>query len=115
MTPSPRPIATAGPVWSGPFTDTDFPALSTAEDASRLCAGLENLGIPAHARSRGGVPPREASFSVIAAGQATLVSISRMLEAGEPLIAIRRGFIASGTSRTSSICDKPLSNAAPLT
>jgi hypothetical protein len=50
-----------------------------------------------------------------AAAQAALVSICWTSDAGEPLIAIRRGFIAAGISRTSSICSKPLSNAAPLT
>jgi hypothetical protein len=37
--------------------------------------------------------------------QATaLPSICRTFEADEPAMAIRRGFIASGISRTSSIC-----------
>jgi hypothetical protein len=101
-----------GPDWSGPFTDTGFPVLSMAEDASRPCAGIE---IPRTFASRDGVRHGKRCPGVIAAGQAALVSISRMFEVGEPLIAIRRGFMASGTSRTSSIFNKPLSNAAPLT
>lgn len=44
-----------------------------------------------------------------------VVVIWRTFEAGEPAIEIRRGFMASGSSRTSSILSKPLSNAAPLT
>ena len=32
-----------------------------------------------------------------------------------PLMAIRRGFMASGISRTSSILSKPLSKVAPFT
>jgi len=37
------------------------------------------------------------------------------LPAGVLLIAMRRGFMASGISRTSSIFSRPLSNTAPLT
>ena len=46
---------------------------------------------------------------------AVLPSICRTFEAAEPAMEIRRGFMASGSSRTSSIKSKPLSNAARLT
>jgi hypothetical protein len=48
--------------------------------------------------------------------QAALASIWWTLSALDaPLMAIRRGFMASGISRTSSILSKPLSKLAPLT
>jgi hypothetical protein len=47
--------------------------------------------------------------------QAAFGSSCWMFEAATLLIAIRRGFIASGISRTSSIWSRPLSNAAPRT
>ena len=50
-----------------------------------------------------------------AAVQAALASICWTLLAGAPVMAIRRGFMASGICRTSSIFKRPLSKAAPLT
>lgn len=63
------------------------------------------------------LPPRKSISltQVIRRAQAALPSVCRMLGADDPAIEIRRGFLASGISRTNSICSKPLSNAAPLT
>jgi hypothetical protein len=47
--------------------------------------------------------------------QATLASSLCRLSGVAPLMAICRGFMASGISRTSSILSRPLSNVAPLT
>ena len=47
--------------------------------------------------------------------QAALDSIWCTLDCGAPLMAIRRGFMASGISRTSSIFSRPLSKDASLT
>src|SRR5215212_11653552 len=79
--------------------------------------GRNNSGRARHAKraSRGGTAATGGVAFENAAGQAALVSISRTLESDDPLIAIRRGFIASGISRISSIFNMPLSNAAPLT
>src|SRR5665647_1793191 len=75
-------------------------------DASRPCAGgidlwsLEQGNLPRRASAAGGLVVRGD-----AGGQAALVSSCWTLDAGELLIAIRRGFIASGISRISSICN----------
>ena len=47
--------------------------------------------------------------------QAALDSIWCTLDCDAPLMAIRRGFMASGISRTSSIFSRPLSKDASLT
>ena len=48
-------------------------------------------------------------------GQAALDSIWVTLLGAAPLIAIRRGFIASGISRCRSMTNRPFSTRAPLT
>ena len=114
MTPRPARYSTPGRN-SCPacFTDTDFYRAARREmhrvHASGDCGTRHQRASAARIR-RGGLDSQPNGAS-----QAALVSICWTLDAGEPLIAIRRGFIASGISRTSSICSKPLSNAAPLT
>src|ERR1700742_559268 len=53
--------------------------------------------------------------AVRVSGQAALDSIWVTLLGVAPLIAMRRGFIASGISRCRSMMSRPFSNRAPLT
>jgi hypothetical protein len=83
------------------LTDTDYHLTSMAQDASRPCIGQfwnRRQRASAARIRRGGI-----NVLPGAAGQAALVSICRTVHPAEPLISIRRGFIASGISRTSSI------------
>src|SRR4051812_42814709 len=73
-----------------------------------------------HLRSRGRVPA--GSLASIHSGYAALgfstfgwLSCSMVLASPPAAISIRRGFMASGTSRLSSMVSRPLSRLAPLT
>lgn len=65
--------------------------------------------------SAAAVPARKASSAGCCQAALVVSSCWTLEPACGLLIAIRRGFIASGISRTNSIWSRPLSNAAPFT
>src|SRR5439155_21959543 len=90
-----RPVFDTGPEFlPGLLHRHGFSPRSKAQDASRPCIGSSGNKTLASLRS---APAAEVLDSQPkAGGQAAFVSNCRTLDAGEPLIAIRRGFVASG-------------------
>jgi hypothetical protein len=95
------------------------PQSANDRDLSNLAGAIKPTrgDVTGHERAR----HADARRHLMRSGEARLSSYAALgsscstLDALGVLIAIRRGFIASGISRTNSTWSRPLSNRAPLT